>query len=112
MTTTAARFTADDLLTLPDAVNYELVDGNLVERHSGAEASAIAMAIGAAFGAFVRSKRLGHVFTADCGYQCFPDHPDWVRKPDVSFIRMGRLPEERIPEGHTRIAPDLAVEVI
>jgi Uma2 family endonuclease len=35
-----------------------------------------------------------------------------VRKPDVSFIRVGRLPGEKAPEGHTRIPPDLAVEVV
>jgi Uma2 family endonuclease len=35
-----------------------------------------------------------------------------VRKPDVSFIRFGRLPGEEVPQGHIPIAPDLAVEVI
>jgi Uma2 family endonuclease len=112
MTTAAARFTAEDLLTLPDAVNYELVDGNLVERHGGAESSAIATAVGACLGAFARARNVGRVFASSCGYQCFRDHPDWVRKPDVSFIRMGRLPEERIPQGHIPIPPDLAVEVV
>ena len=28
-------FTPDDLLRMEDAVNYELVDGKLVERHMG-----------------------------------------------------------------------------
>jgi Uma2 family endonuclease len=78
----------------------------------GSESSAIAMAIAILLGNFVKARRLGHIFMADCGYQCFPEHPDWVRKPDVSFIRMGRLPDERIPEGHLRIPQDLAVEVI
>jgi Uma2 family endonuclease len=55
---------------------------------------------------------LGWVWAADAGYQCFPGHPNLVRKPDVSFIRLGRLPNEEAPEGHTRIPPDLAVEVI
>jgi Uma2 family endonuclease len=49
---------------------------------------------------------------ADCSYQCFPDRPRLVRKPDVSFICLGRLPEEREPEGHVRIPPDLAIEVL
>jgi Uma2 family endonuclease len=35
-----------------------------------------------------------------------------VRKPDVSFIRRGRLPDERLPKGHVTIPPDLAVEVL
>jgi hypothetical protein len=36
------KFTPEDLLTMPDAVNYELVDGNLVERKVGNEAGVIA----------------------------------------------------------------------
>jgi Uma2 family endonuclease len=114
MTTAPAKavFTPEELLSLPDAVNFELVDGSLLERHMGSESSAIAMAIGVILGNFVRSRRLGHIFTADCGYQCFPDATSKVRKPDVSFIRTGRLEGERIPQGHLRIAPDLAVEVL
>ena len=34
-----------------------------------------------------------------------------VRRPDVSFIRLGRLPNEELPEGHCPVVPDLAVEV-
>ena len=33
------KLTPDDLLVLPDAKNYELVDGELVERNMGAESS-------------------------------------------------------------------------
>ena len=45
-------------------------------------------------------------------YQCFPHDPKMVRKPDVSFIRAGRLPGDVLPSGFVRIAPDLAVEVV
>lgn len=55
---------------------------------------------------------LGWVLDSEGSYQCFPDEPRKVRKPDVSFIRRGRLPEERVPNGHVPIAPDLAVEVV
>ena len=50
------------------------------------------------------------MFEGECGYQCFPDRPQLVRKPDVSFVRRDRLPEA--PQGWIRIAPDLAAEVI
>jgi hypothetical protein len=34
MSTVAEKiYTPDDLLTLPDRKNYEIVDGHLVERH-------------------------------------------------------------------------------
>jgi Uma2 family endonuclease len=114
MTTTRTKsvFAPEDLLSMPDAVDYELVDGHLVERHMGAESSAVAVAIAFVLAGFIRARRLGHLFTTDCGYQCFPDAPNKVRKPDLSFIRTGRLRDERPPQGYVRIAPDLAVEVI
>jgi Uma2 family endonuclease len=114
MTVATAKLpmTPEQLLNLPDAVNYELVDGQLVVRHMGSESSAIALAIGSLLRTFVRSRHAGHVFAADCGYLCFPDAPGKIRKPDVSFIRTGRLPNERPPLGHIEISPDLAVEVL
>jgi len=38
--------------------------------------------------------------------------PRTVRKTDVAFIRSGRFPNEQLPEGYSRIPPDLAVEVV
>lgn len=57
-------------------------------------------------------EHLGWVLPSDAGYQCFPDDPGKVRKPDVSFIRADRLSVEDEPEGWATIAPDLAVEVV
>jgi len=104
--------TPEDLLALPDAVNYELVDGQLVERAVGFESSEIAARIIILLGTFLRGKHLGRLAGADGSYQCFPDSPKKVRKPDVSFIRTGRLVNDRSPQGHCPIAPDLAIEVI
>jgi len=106
------RFTPDDLLALPDAVNYELVDGRLVERGMGTTSSWIGGELHGRLREYCGQQRLGWTFPADASYQCFPDEPARVRKPDVSFIRFGRLPGEQLPEGHTRIAPDFAVEVV
>ena len=114
MTTITPRtiFTPDDLLKLPDAVSYELVDGKLVERNMGMESSEIALRIAFRLGLFLRDHPIGRLFGADAGYQCFPESPGKVRKPDVSFIRSGRLPGDRTPQGHCPIHPDLAVEVV
>src|SRR5207237_10710175 len=78
----------------------------------GAESSVIAAVIVTILNSFVRAHRLGHVFTTDCGYRCFPDDPDKVRKPDVSFVARGRLPDDRPPAGYVLVAPDLAIEVL
>jgi Uma2 family endonuclease len=104
--------TPEQLLGVPNSVNYELVDGRLVERNMGLESSGIAARILILIGMFLRDHPLGFLFGPDAGYQCFPDAPAKVRKPDVSFIRFGRLKDDRVPAGHCPVPPDLAVEVI
>jgi Uma2 family endonuclease len=105
------RYSPEDLLRLPDGVNFELVDGQLVERQMGTESSWVAVQLVILLGAHCKARNLGWVFGADASFQCFPDAPDKVRKPDVSFVRLDRLAGGP-PKGHCRVAPDLAVEVI
>ncbi len=112
MTQVKSTLSPQELLDLPDAASYELVDGNLVERHTGSESSAVAVAVAGQLANFVRPKRAGHLFTTDCGYRCFPGAPDKVRRPDVSFVRTGRLADERPPEGYVESSPDLVMEVL
>lgn len=114
MSTSAAvrAFTPADLLALPDRNRYELVDGELVELNVSALSSLVASRLNRELGNFCEATSLAWVFGADCGYQCFPDSPGKVRKPDVSAVRRERLPVEALEEGYVAIAPDLAVEVI
>ena len=105
-------FTPDDLLRMEDAVNYELVDGKLVERHMGMESSEIALRIAFLISLFLRDHRLGRLFGADASYQCFPNAPTKIRKPDVSFISAARLPGGVLPVGHCSVPPGLAIEVV
>jgi Uma2 family endonuclease len=108
----AAVYTPEDLLTMPDGDRYELVDGQLKELSMGWEASWVSTSITAPLYAYCRANDLGFVAGPEAGYQCFPGRPNLVRKPDVSFVRKGRFPDNRFPSGHARLAPDLAVEVI
>lgn len=109
----APTYTPEDLLSLPDnGKGYELVDGCLVEKNMGGFASWVAGRILKLLAYYGDDQGLGWVLDSEGSYQCFPDDPRKVRKPDVSFIRRGRLPDERIPDGHVPIAPDLAVEVV
>lgn len=111
-TTIDKSYTAEDLLTMPDGDRYELVDGQLVERDMGTKSNWIAGKLFRLIGDYAESNGLGWSLPTDNSYQCFPGRPNQVRKPDVSFIRMGRLPDEELPNGHCRIAPDLIAEVI
>jgi Uma2 family endonuclease len=104
--------TADEFMRLPDEGDYELVDGKLVERHMGVKSSYIGGRLLRLLGAYCENPFIGWVLPADANYQFFPDRPNLVRKPDVSFIQVGRLPNEALPEGHARLAPDLVVEVV
>lgn len=104
--------TPDDLLKMPDAVAYELVDGQLVERNVGAESSAVALKIAALLLFFLRDHRLGKVFGSDASFRCFAKAPGKIRRADVSFVRYERLPQGQAPKGNLLMPPDLAIEVV
>ena len=107
-----ATLTADDLLMLPDGDRFELVDGKLVELKMGTESSFVGGRLFRWLGGFCEEPFRGWVLPADTGFQFLPDRPNVVRKPDIAFIRPGRLPDERLPKGYTRLAPDLVAEVV
>ncbi|HZW29789.1 MAG TPA: Uma2 family endonuclease [Isosphaeraceae bacterium] len=109
---TEAHYTPEDLLALPDEERYELVGGRLVERNMGAESSWVEGRVYSRLDQFCEDHHLGIVWPASNGYQCFPHNPDLVRRPDVSFVRHGRLPGDVVPKGWVKIPPDLAVEVV
>jgi Uma2 family endonuclease len=103
-------YAPEDLLALSETEGFELVDGRLVEKGMGAESSWTALRLAIRLGEFVDSQELGWLFDAECSYQCFTWDPRTVRKPDISFVGIDRLPS--LPTGHIRIAPSLAVEVV
>ena len=109
-TIVATLLTPDDLLAIPDGDRYELVDGHLVERSMGSWAGVVEGALFYLLRQFCIQTRAGFALGSGVSYQCFPGNR--VRKPDVSLILAGRLPDDRVPEGHIRVVPDLAVEVV
>jgi Uma2 family endonuclease len=105
-------YTPEDLLAMPDGDRYELIDGNLVERNVGSLASLIGGELFGLLRAHVKQHNLGWVWPGDNTYQCFPHAPTRVRRPDVSFIRQGRLPGGQAAGGHERVVPDVVAEVL
>ncbi len=91
---------------------YELIDGRLREKGMGAESSEVQCQLSFLLKLWVRSTMLGKVYESECMYRCFPNHPDRVRKPDVSYVRLDRLPEGRSPRGILELVPDFAAEVL
>ncbi len=109
---TETEYTPEDLLAMPDGKSYELVGGQLVERNIGAKSSWVAARLISRLEPFCDEHGLGWTFSAENGYQCFPHAPSLVRKPNVSFVRYGRLPGGVLPRGWIKVSPDLAVEVV
>jgi Uma2 family endonuclease len=113
MSTVAEQtYTPDDLLAMPDRKKYELVDGQLVERHMSQLSNWVAGRLHRVVDIFVDEHRLGWTWASAQGYVCFPDSPRKVRFPDVSYVRRDRLPEGPTSEGYIDVPPDLAVEVV
>lgn len=113
MTTVAAaprKITADEFQHLPDTKGYELIDGLLVEKKMGALAAFVGARVTSFLEDYARRTGAGFVFNSEGGFRCFPDDPERVRKPDVSFVSAGRM-SAGIPEGYPALAPDLVVEV-
>ena len=78
----------------------------------GAESNEIAGRLFGSIYPYIRMHKLGHLFVAETGFQCFPTRPKLVRKPDVAFVANGRFANEQTPKGHVAIAPDLVVEAV
>lgn len=112
MSTVLTQYTPEDLLTMPDGDLYELVDGELVEQKMGARSSWTAGQTFLHISTWNRSEPKGWVFPENTSFQCFMDDLTRTRRADTAFVRFGRFEGEQLPQGHIRIAPDLAVEVI
>jgi Uma2 family endonuclease len=107
------KYTAADLLAMPDGDHYELVDGQLVEKQMSTWASYVTGKLQRLLGNFSEANQSGWVLSEGEGYQCFANDPNRVRRPDVSFIRRGRLSlEQALTEGYNSVVPDLIVEVL
>jgi Uma2 family endonuclease len=107
-----SAITPEELLAMPDGGRYELIDGQLRERHESVLSTVIAGQIHRILGVHCDEHNLGWLPSAQQGYRCFPWEPGLVRMADVSLIRAERMTPERWAEGHVTIPPDLAVEVV
>jgi Uma2 family endonuclease len=112
MIAASSPITPEELLSMPDGDAYELVGGKLRERAVGYKSGRVGGELLFLLLQYVRQHGLGRVANADASFQCFPDDPGKVRRPDISYLSFATLPRDQEPTGHCRVAPDLAVEVI
>jgi Uma2 family endonuclease len=97
---------------MPDGDRYELAKGQLTELNMSGLSSLIATEINRRLANYAMEGKCGLVLQSDCGYQCFSDEPQKIRRPDGSFIRAGRLRSGELEQGYLHLAPDLVVEVV
>lgn len=102
--------TDEELLSLPkDGYKYEYVKGELRMSPAGLEHGEIGIRLASMLLNYVKTSQLGKVYDSSTGYR-LPNGN--LRSPDVSFVRLERLPEGRSPKGFAHFAPDLAVEIL
>ena len=105
------RYTTDQFVRLEDCDDYELIDGRPEPLSNGARSSRVAVRLGSLLLSSERSGR-GLVFGSS-GYCCFPNRPDLVRRPSLSFIAGTRMSKDVIPDvDPIRIAPDVVVRIV
>jgi Uma2 family endonuclease len=104
--------TPQQLAAMPNDKDFELVDGHLVERAMGNEAAWITSRLNSRIERHVEACQLGWVFGSEAGYRIDPHRPNLLRKPDISFVRHGRLPGGKPSKSYENLAPDLVVEVV
>lgn len=108
----ARLITAEEFLHMPENEGAELVDGRIVEVPMGSMSSWLGGELLFLVRLFLRSNNLGWVFPQENGMRIWPDHPNRVRKPDLAFVRHGRLPGRQPEPGWLTVVPDLVAEVV
>ena len=101
------------LLNSDDGHSLELVDGKLVEKPDmGGIACVASNKLAYFLTGYVLKQKNGYIISSEATYKCFSGEKLTIRKPDISFVKKGRFPNEEIPDGSILIPPDLAVEVL
>jgi Uma2 family endonuclease len=113
LATITRTYTPEEFLDVEDAHRFELIDGYLVERNMSGLSSQVAGRFIARLVNHAESGAGGVVTVPDGGFRIFgPEHPDWVRFPDVAYFSKDRIPHDRLGEGWTDVTPDVVVEVV
>jgi len=106
-------YTVEEFEELSDIGGYELIDGLVVVKCGGNESSSVTMNLTFLLQAFVRQHDLGRLHDSEGGYVLVGRAGKTrIRKPDLSFVRKGRYPDDKSPKGYAKFAPDFAFESV
>lgn len=104
------RYTVADLEKLDDPGRFELIDGELVERDMGYQASVLVGNLLTDISVYVRRNGLGYVSGPDTTVDIFGGGN--LPRPDIVFVSFSTLGDRTAFEGNLTVAPDLVVEVV
>lgn len=98
--------------TAPRLGPCELVRGEVVYLSPGGlPHSSVSGTIAVLLGLWAKTTRRGRVLTNEAG-MVTAQNPGTVRGADVAFISYKRLPRGPLPDGFSRVPPELVVEVV
>lgn len=107
------RMSAAEFEQLYTGKRAELRRGQVHEyMPAGGRHGLVAVRIGAELALAAQRARVGVAFAAETGFVLQLGDTESVMAPDAAFVRYERLPEDGVPSGFCRFAPDLAVEVV
>ena len=107
----ARCYTADEVLDLPnDDRIWELVDGQLVEKHVANRAAEVALEMAVRFRDYRKTN--GGVVIPPEGFVRLFGSPNQLKRPDSGFVVTGRLPNDDLGDGYLDIPADVIVEVV
>lgn len=87
------------------------MDGRLIEKSAGLLKARILAILIRILETANQQFDYGEFYGSRLLYQCFPNDPERIRRPDLSFIRKGAF-NDGYPEGHCKVVPDWVCEVI
>ena len=109
---TKTEYTPEDLLALPDGKSYRAGRRPTRGAQDGSRIQLGGRGVARPPRTILPGAPAGVGFAGRHRLPMFPPRSRLVRKPDVSFVRYGRLPGGVLPRGWIKIRPDLAVEVV
>jgi Uma2 family endonuclease len=109
-TLAGSSMTDAELMQLPEnGYKYEYVDGELIMSPAGLIQEKVGTRLIYLISSYLEDNPVAEILGSNAGYRMLSGN---VRSPDVSVIRLERLPGGEVPEGFGYFAPDLAVEVL
>lgn len=107
----SALAVAEDLYQLPDNARVEIIQGELTEMSpANFDHAWISSRMVKALAVFAEPE-FGAVLAPSGGF-ILGRNPDTLLEPDVSFVRIDRIPTSAQRQRFVELAPDLAVEVL